>query len=206
MDLSSKTRRERLHWPLPAAAVLVLAAAPAFADDGDRERKNTENTPVTITSTNPCFGPADPVTKQHTGEPIEGPGTQQRTTKEKIKRDGTMETRTRTITSGRPVGDVSLVTYDYDNDNTVNLRFKPNGATKFISRTREEGIPERSRSATGQPVPRFVVTIVDETVFDPANPAKNKTKFERDEKCRDKQGRDRCNDADGHRDHDGSYD
>jgi hypothetical protein len=197
MDSSSNTRNER-YWPHATVLVLTLAAVPAYADD---ERRNTEKTPVTISSNNPCFGPADPVTDEHPGEPIEGPGTQETTTRETIKRDGTMETRTRTQISGRPVGAVSAVTYVYENDNTTNLRFRPNGATRFISRSREEGIPTQRVGVTGQNVPAFVVTTREEQVFDPAVPAKNKSTFERDEKCRDKKGRDRCHDEDRHDDH-----
>ena len=195
---SSKTAHERGHWPCATALVLALAAASAYADD---ERRSTETTPVTISSRNPCFGPPDPITDEHPGEPIEGPGTQQTTTRETIKPDGTMETRTQTKINGTPVGAVSAVKYLYDNDNRTNLRFRPNGATRFIVRNREEGIPMQRVGVTGQNVPSFVVTTVEEQVFDPAVPANNKATFERDEKCRDKKGNDRCHDADRHDDH-----
>jgi sporulation protein YlmC with PRC-barrel domain len=201
MNTSSEPSGMRV-WRAPLAAlILALAGVPAFAHDDDEERRNTETTPVTISSVNPCFGPADPVTDEHPGEPIEGPGVQETTTREKIKRDGTMETRTRTKINGKPVGSVSQVKYVYENDNTTNLRFRPNGATKFVSRSREEGIPMQSVGVTGQRVPSFVVTTVEEQEFDPARPAKNKFRSERDEKCRDKKGRDRCNDHDRHDDH-----
>ncbi len=184
-----------------AALVLSLASVSAFAHDDDKERRNDETTPVDISSHNPCYGPADPVTREHPGEAIQGSGTQRTKTHEKTKRDGTMETRTHTRINGTAIGAASQARYWYDNDSQTNLRFRPNGATRFISRSREDGIPDRSRDALGNPVPRFTVITREEQVFDPNNPAKNKATTERDEKCRDKHGRDRCNDNDGHRDH-----
>ena len=184
-----------------AALVLTLAAVPAFAHNDDRERRNDTTEPTTISSHNPCYGPADPVTKEHPGEPIEGEGQQRTQTHEKIKRDGTMETRTHTRVFGTAVGAASHAVYWYDNHNHTNLRFKPNGGTRFIVRSREDGIPDRERDALGNPVPRFTVITREEQRFDPDVPGQNKTRTERDEKCRDKHGRDRCNDSDGHRDH-----
>jgi hypothetical protein len=198
MNASSKPGGMRAR-AAAAALVLTLVAVPAFADND--ERRNDETTPVDISSHNPCYGPADPVTKEHPGEPIQGSGTQRTQTHEKTKRDGTMETRTHTKINGTAVGAVSQAVYWYDNHSHTNLRFRPNGATRFISRSREDGIPDRARDAAGNPVPRFTVITREEMVFDPANPAKNRATTERDDKCRDKHGRDRCNDSDGHRDH-----
>ena len=188
-------------WAAAATLVLTLATVSAFAHNDDQERRNDETTPVDISSHNPCYGPPDPVTKEHPGEAIQGSGTQRTKTHEKTKRDGTMETRTHTRINGTAVGAASQARYWYDNDSHTNLRFRPAGATRFISRSREDGIPDRARDALGNPVPRFTVITREEQVFDPANPAKNKATTERDDKCRDKHGRDRCNDSDGHRDH-----
>jgi hypothetical protein len=203
MNASSEVFGRRVQWPSLGALVLALAAVPAFADnDDDEERRNKETTPVEIVSQNPCFGPVDPATDEHPGEPIQGPGTMTTDTREKIKRDGTMETRTRTKISGRPTGQISQVKYVYENDDTLNLRFRPNGAFRITRHTREEGVPEKPKSpVTGQNVPSFVVTTVQEQEFDPLRPAKNKNRFDQDTKCRDKKGKDRCRDHDRHDDH-----
>jgi hypothetical protein len=207
MDLCSKTRRERLHWPLASALVLMLAAAPAFGDDGERRERGDPYEPHLR---NPCFkDPAfngkkrcndmtqacetvdcDPATNPN------GCGTQRTTTKTSPAKDGRTETRMRREANGFGVGSISHVKYTVAEDDLTVFRTKA-GTTRITVRNREQGDPQRrsgtcsvtNKAACASP---FVTTIRTETV----NGIPTRPETEPDEKCKNRDGRDRRDDED----------
>jgi hypothetical protein len=190
MDLCSKTRRERLHWPLAAATVLILASAPAFADDGDRSEKEMfEDSNWAFHMRNPCY--RNPATGKREFEFVDGSGTQRTTTRNTQKRDGRSEMRIREQAQGSGVGSRSGVPYKVAEDHLAVTRMQ--GAFRqIVDRRREMGNPEKKfvlgidTGARG-----FFVTTTIETIV---SPAQNTRDVDVDEKCRDRNGKERGDD------------
>jgi hypothetical protein len=217
MDLCSKTRRERLHWPLAAAAVLMLAAAPAFGDDERHERGD----PYFPSLRNPCF--KDPATNgqkrcSDTTQECEfvecnaaqnpnGCGTQRTTTKDSPAKDGRTETRIRRQADGFGTGNVSLVKYTVAEDDLTVIRTRA-GTTRIVVRNRDQGSPQRKSGLFGSTstsgacsltnpdksgcASPWVNTVRTETV----NGVPTKPESEPDVKCKNRDGRDRRDDED----------
>jgi hypothetical protein len=188
MDLRSNAPRARFHWPWAAALALIVAAPPAFGhDDGDRTQKETFEDPNwAFHMRNPCY--RNPATQQREFEFVDGSGTQRTTMRNTKKRDGRSEMRIREQAHGTGIGERSGVQYMIAEDHLVVTRRQGDFA-KVVDRRREMGNPEK----------KFVLGIdtgaraffVETTIETVTSPAQNKRDVDVDEKCRDRDGKER---------------
>jgi hypothetical protein len=137
MDLCSKTRRERLHWPMATALALMLAFGTAFAgDDFERDERKDRTEEEPLSTENRCVP-----------EPVAGKGTVRTEQRIRKKRDGTeVERRTRTIEQGQGKGGITLVSYSWKDERTLTTKAEEGrGPSKFISRHDERVIAQSDR-------------------------------------------------------------
>jgi hypothetical protein len=147
MDLSIENRQQRLRWPCATALVMMLAAAPAFADGGRCDRPPPESSPWQSEMDNPCFknpatfGRGERIVEHISCRRAGGCGTLT-TTSRTCEQGNGFEQRTLTEGDGFGTGEVSQVVYDLGLKNLTVTRSRTN-SSRVIIRNREMGNPKR---------------------------------------------------------------
>jgi hypothetical protein len=189
MDRSTKTPTAWLLWP---STLLMIAAAPVYANDDDgKGQPSTSSTPIAFSMDNPCY--RDPATRQRGHEQVSGNGTQRTTVRQDTKRDGSSEFRQFDRTDGSGFGDLSGAKYVVAEDHQLNIRSKGN-FQKRTERTRQMGNPQKALVAIDTGARAFVVTVEEEITFNPPRPTRVETST--DTNCKDQRGRDKRDDED----------
>jgi hypothetical protein len=201
MDLSSETRCARFGWPWTSALVLMLVAAPAYADE--ERQATTEKSIYFPQMENPCFRePADngeTRSVETVGAPSEGRLIV--TTKTKHRGDFCIEERTHSRGKGFATGHRSLVKYDVFEDHLLVTRQHKRTTCRTVQRDRQMGHPREEMMRVGTDgecsidnpaacARPFVVTFFSDT-------GGGDPRMDTDEKCRDRDGKERGDDDHG---------